>query len=111
MSSGLGDTLDVEGKPCVSIGHCRSPVPSTVLALSRCSYKSVGELRRVGRFGQGALCKGWPLCIQVKRGKVIAMVCVGMALAFALGDSEHWKTSQSANGGSQFFPTQVCSEL
>lgn len=29
------------------------------------------------------------------------MVCVGTALAFALGDSERWKTSQSANGGSQ----------
>lgn len=76
-------------------------MPSTVLALSRCSYKSVGELRRVGRLGQGALCKGWPLCIRVKRGKFIAMVCVGTALAFALGDSERWKTSQSANGGSQ----------
>lgn len=91
MSSGLGDPVDVEGRPCVSVGHRRAPVSIPVLALSRCSYKSVGEQRRVSlvlassappppllrlaRLGRGASCKCWPLCILVKRGKFISMVC------------------------------------
>lgn len=66
VSSGLGDTCDVEGKPGVSIGHCRSPVPSTVLALSRCSYKSVGEQRRVGGLAREPCVRAGPFVSRSK---------------------------------------------